>query len=135
MSVMERLLMCGYTADMARDICNQYEDDAAGLLSLARIVELFHYTTLISSIFTPRSRKMMACRTSSSAVLLQGFGVEIVKQSGVWSNHAAATAPCCLHIAPAVVAETAGAFLLLHTKEFAKFSLPPRFGRGNPSCF
>lgn len=33
------------------------------------------------------------------------------------------------------VAETAGAFLLLHTKEFAKFSLPPRFGRGNPSCF
>lgn len=37
--------------------------------------------------------------------------------------------------APAVVAETAGAFLLLHTKEFAKFSLPPRFGRGNPSCF
>lgn len=42
MSVMERLLMCGYTADMARDICNQYEDDAAGLLSLARIVELFH---------------------------------------------------------------------------------------------
>lgn len=42
MSVMERLLMCGYTADLARDICNQYEDDAAGLLSLARIVELFH---------------------------------------------------------------------------------------------
>nr|DAS04298.1 MAG TPA: hypothetical protein [Caudoviricetes sp.] len=96
---------------------------------------MFIYTTLISSIFTPRSHKMRACRTSSSAVLLQGFGVEIVKQSGVWSNHAAATAPCCLHIAPAVVAETAGAFLLLHTKEFAKFSLPPRFGRGNPSCF
>jgi hypothetical protein len=42
MSVMERLLTCGYTADMARDICNQYGDDAAGLLSLVRIVELLH---------------------------------------------------------------------------------------------
>lgn len=42
MSVMERLLACGYTADMARYICNQYEDDTDGLLSLVRIVELFH---------------------------------------------------------------------------------------------
>lgn len=41
MSVMERLLTCGYTADMARYICNKYEDDADGLLFLVRIVELF----------------------------------------------------------------------------------------------
>nr|DAH16750.1 MAG TPA: hypothetical protein [Caudoviricetes sp.] len=58
---------------------------------------MFIYTTLISSIFTPRSRKMRACRTSSNAVLLQGFGLEVVKQRGVWSNHATATAPRCLH--------------------------------------
>lgn len=42
MSVMERLLACGYTADMARDICNQYGSDTAGLLPLVRIVELLH---------------------------------------------------------------------------------------------
>lgn len=42
MSVMERLLTCGYTADMARDICDQYGADFAGLLFLVRLVELFH---------------------------------------------------------------------------------------------
>ena len=41
MSVMDRLLTCGYTADMARDICDQYGADFAGLLFLVRIVELF----------------------------------------------------------------------------------------------
>lgn len=42
MSVMERLLTCGYTADMARNICNQYGADFAGLLFLVRIEELFY---------------------------------------------------------------------------------------------
>nr|DAV35575.1 MAG TPA: hypothetical protein [Bacteriophage sp.] len=38
---------------------------------------MFIYATLIFPIFAPRSRKMRACRTASSAVLLQCFGVEL----------------------------------------------------------
>jgi hypothetical protein len=47
----------------------------------------------------------------SSAVLLQGFVIEVVRQSGVWSNHAAATGPRWLQKALAVVAEAARANL------------------------
>lgn len=42
MSVMDRLLACGYPAEMARDICNRYGTNTEGLLLFVRIVELFH---------------------------------------------------------------------------------------------
>nr|DAH31100.1 MAG TPA: hypothetical protein [Caudoviricetes sp.] len=40
---------------------------------------MFIYATLIFPIFALRSRKMRACRTTSSAVLLQGFVIEVVR--------------------------------------------------------
>lgn len=42
MSVMDRLLACGYPAEMARYICNRYGTNTECLLLFVRIVELFH---------------------------------------------------------------------------------------------
>lgn len=79
---------------------------------------MFIYATLISPIFAPQSRKIWACRTASSAVLLQGFVIEVVRQSGVRSRQAAATAPRWLQKAPPFVAEGGGAFSYLLLLKF-----------------
>lgn len=41
MSNRERLIECGYTEEMAADICRLYENDESGLSMFVHIIELF----------------------------------------------------------------------------------------------
>lgn len=41
MSNKERLIECGYTEEMANEICRLYENDESGLSMFVHIVELF----------------------------------------------------------------------------------------------
>lgn len=42
MSEKERLINCGYTEEMAKEICALYEKDANGLSLFVRVMELFY---------------------------------------------------------------------------------------------
>lgn len=42
MSEQERLVNCGYTEEMAEEICKLYEKDTKGLSLFVRVMELFY---------------------------------------------------------------------------------------------
>lgn len=42
MSEQERLVNCGYTEEMAEEICKLYKNDTKGLSLFVRVMELFY---------------------------------------------------------------------------------------------